>query len=481
MERSWRERITMATGVLAAAALLAWPAAAPAQTDAIWDLQAVDADGYGTHPSLSLPAEDEDAWVSFQGVVLNEPNAMLDTAWQWQVYVQALAPAKGGIALYANNWYPTPEDWSWPRYPDGLRPGDVVQVEGLLMNYNGKVNLNERHGLLFGGDQFTVTVLSSGDVPAPRLIPDIAACDAFQQDRAAGGEQYQGQWCRLEDVRLTGSGGWGNSGGGTMTDDSGGTLGLKLGRRGGFDTFTAPGGTFNVSAIFDQEDESELPWDAGYRMWAMSWEQIELWGDTNLDGDVDLQDVFGVSGSWTGSNPPVADKAWADGDFNGDGDVDLSDVIEMSANWTGSRDMPEAPAGPMEAPLGPSVSAGAVYDPNTGEVVLTATGVESLMIEGEGLLTGEDPDWSFLTAGMTDDSDDFTGFWAMGNPQTFADRGLGAIAAAGMEYGDLTLIYEGEFGTGQVRVPVVPEPASLALVAAVLAPALIRRKRGRTA
>ncbi|MCD6304620.1 MAG: PEP-CTERM sorting domain-containing protein [Planctomycetes bacterium] len=473
-----------------ALAMLAFPASlAAGQLDEIWDLEAVDMAGVGTHPSLGRYDDDPAAWVTFRGVVLNEPNDMLNTNMQWQMYVQALPgnPApydRGGIALYANRWYGGPAN-HWPRYSTDYHPGDVVEVHGLMMNYNGKVNLNERH---WPENVFTITKLSSGPVPQPQLIPSIAACNYFdvtdadgdgRPDRTAGGERYQGQWCRLEGVRVTDASGWGNGGGVPITDDSGGTLTMFCGYMGDFDVYTAPRGKFNVTAIFDQEDTSSQPWHDGYRIWPLKFSQVEMWGDTNLDGDVDLMDVAAVAANWTGANGPGG-KTWDQGDFDKDGDVDLVDVGNMSVNWTGSRDDLAAAAG-EEAPLATAAPwAQASYDPLTGRIVVSAANVEYLRIDGPGLLTGDEPDWSFLQGScLVDDSNSFTGFWAMNNPQTFTGQSIGNVAATGLGYGELTLVYEGPFGSGQVSRPVVPEPTGLALLAAAVAGGIIRRRRPR--
>jgi hypothetical protein len=474
--------------VLAALAVVGLPAGATAQgLDQIWDLEAVDMAGVGTHPSLGYYDDEPEAWVTFRGVVLNAPADMLDTAAQWQMYVQALPdnPApydRGGIALYANKFYGGAAN-IWPRYATDFAPGDVVEAYGLMMSYNGKTNLNERH---WPENVFTVTKLSSGSVPAPQLIPDIAACNYFdatdadadgKPDRNAGGERYQGQWCRLEGVGVTDPAGWGNGSSVPITDNSGQSLMLFCGYMGDFDVYGAPRGKFNVTAIFDQEDTSAQPWDGGYRMWPMKFNQIEMWGDTNLDSDVDLMDVGTVAAHWTGASNPQG-KTWAQGDFDKDQDVDLVDVGNMSRNWTGSRDDLVASAG--EVPMLPAGAwASATYEPDTGEIVLSATDIEYLRIDGPGLLTGDSADWSFLIGGhFVDDCDSFTGFWAMNNPQTFTEQSIGHVAAAGLGYGDLTLVYEGTFGSGQVTVPVVPEPTSLALLALGAAGALRRRRRG---
>jgi len=469
--------------IAAAGALLGLSARARGLEE-IWDLEEVDMAGTGVHPSLSSLDDQPEAWVTFRGVVLNAPDDMLDTAMQWQVFVQALPdnPApydRGGIALYANTWYGGPAN-TWPRYSTDYALGDVVEVHGLMMDYNGKVNLNERH---WPENVFTVAKLDTGPVPEPVLIPSIAACNYFdpndadadgKPDRNAGGERYQAQWCRLEGVRVADAAGWGNGSGVPITDDSHQTLTLYCGSMGDFDAYAAPGGKFNVTAIFDQEDETGQPWHGSYRMWPLRFNQIEMWGDADLDSDVDLLDVGTVAAHWTGAGGPQS-KDWSQGDFDGDGDVGLLDVGEMSRNWTGSRDDLTPPGGEMPVPPG-GPWAEATYDPDTGEVIVSATEVEYLRIDAPGVLTGDDPDWGFLVGSyFADDSDGFTGFWAMNNAQTFSSQSLGYVAVPGSGYGELTLVYEGAFGNGQITVPVVPEPTTWMLLVLGAAAALVRR------
>lgn len=327
------------TCLMLTAALLLGHAAAPASAlDEIWDIETVNATGEGIHPDLQTTDT-----VTFQGVVLNNPDAMLDTTYQWQIYVQALPtnPApynQGGIALYANTWYMPPVN-TWPRYSTDFEPGDIVEVTGLLGFYNGKTNLNERHNPL---DAFTVTLLGSGPLPDPQVIPSIADCNYFDPtdtdsdglpDRAAGGERWQGQWCRLEGVRLVDPGaGWGNGLTVTLTDAPGGTLDMLCGYLGAFDTAAAPTGLFNLTAVFDQEDANgDADYHDGYRMWPLDYTitHFLLWGDTNLDMVVDATDRATVLASIGAS---LANPTWADGDFNADGLVDAVDLAALDAN-----------------------------------------------------------------------------------------------------------------------------------------------------
>jgi len=456
-----------------------WTAPAAALEE-IWDLEAVDAHGEGVHWALDPATE-----VTFEGVCLNAPEDMLDTSVMWQVYVQGLPtnPApydRGGIALWAGTFFP-----DYPPYTGSLSPGDHVQVTGYLGFHNGKVNCNSRHGMV---DQFEVTLLGSIDVPQPQVIPSIADCNYFdatdsdgdgRMDRETGGERWQGQWTRLEGVQLVDpSAGWVNGTAVPITDASGETLDMFCGDMGNFDTTTPPKGKFNLTAIFDQEDTTGTPYHNGYRMWPLDYSTTHflLWGDTDSDGDVDLQDdvqqLLANYNGFTGTG-----KVWSQGDFNGDGDVDLFDAGDLLANYTGTDGGP-----PLLSTTASPGTASGTYDALTGEIALSADGIEFLLIEGEGLLTGEAPDFSFLDGSFVEDNcDDALGFWAMNNPQTFTDASLGTVAAVDLGEDDLTLTYQAGFTADQVTVPltVIPEPASLALLGAGLTTILFRHRRRR--
>jgi quercetin dioxygenase-like cupin family protein len=307
-------------------AAVAWLAAmGPAEAFGveIWDLEAVDAIGWGTHPDLATSNP-----VTFQGVVLNAPGDMLNPATQWQMYVQALPTAalanQGGIALYANAFY-MPAINTWPRYSTAFQAGDVVEVTGLIAFYNGKTNLNERHNPL---NVFTVMLLGAGALPDPWLIPSIADAITFDATCATGGERYQSQWCRLTGAEVA-SGTWAADQQLSITDVGGGTLGLKLGYAGVWGD--APGGKFNLTAIFDQEDvdaDADGVYDEAYRLWPLAADQIERWGDVNLDGIVNVTDRSLVKG-----NLGLTGAAWADGDFDGDGVVTGVDLAELNRNF----------------------------------------------------------------------------------------------------------------------------------------------------
>lgn len=247
---------------LALGALMLLPALAvlAQTTDNPWDLQAVDADGVATHPKVGAAVETANR-VIVEGIALNAPGQLLDTASQWQVYVQGEAPQSGGIAAWAGIFYNS----DWPRYPADIEPGDRVRIEGYAEFHAGKTNLNERHSAA-PDLALTVTILQKGaGMPEPELIDSIADCVGFDATRETGGEHYQGRWVELRNVRIS-EGTWGNGQSLVLTDDSAATLTLLLSSRGDFDDYSIPTKPFNVRGIFDQED-ADAPYTGAYRLW----------------------------------------------------------------------------------------------------------------------------------------------------------------------------------------------------------------------
>ena len=66
-------------------------------------------------------------------------------------------------------------------------------------------------------------------------------------------------------------------------------------------------------------------------------------GDTNLDGDVDTEDLTTAIINFTSAGG--IGKTWADGDVDGDGDVDTSDLTTAIVNFTGALSAPVVPTG----------------------------------------------------------------------------------------------------------------------------------------
>ena len=63
-------------------------------------------------------------------------------------------------------------------------------------------------------------------------------------------------------------------------------------------------------------------------------------GDVDQDGDVDVGDILGGFGGFTGPQPvtPTYTRVFSDGDLNGDADVDVTDIFTMFSSFTGPLD-----------------------------------------------------------------------------------------------------------------------------------------------
>jgi hypothetical protein len=60
-----------------------------------------------------------------------------------------------------------------------------------------------------------------------------------------------------------------------------------------------------------------------------------MYGDADLDDDVDLDDVGNWATNFTGELGGTGTKRWFEGDWDYDSDVDLDDVGRWSGNFTG--------------------------------------------------------------------------------------------------------------------------------------------------
>jgi len=246
----------------------------PAAAENIWDLQAVNSTGLGIHPKVGASVTDPTNKVIIEGIALNNTAEYLNTASSWQIYIQAESPDKGGIAAWAGTFY---RNTPWPRYPLDIDAGDRVRVEGFLMNARGKANINERHSP-DPSITFTVTKLASGvGMPAPQVIDNLADCNYFDETRVGGGEKYQAQWVKLSRVHIV-SGIWENDKDLVIADDTGSTLTMRLSAMGDFGSHSAPGGNFQVTGIFDQEDLA-APFTDSYRIWVKRYSDIEFMTD----------------------------------------------------------------------------------------------------------------------------------------------------------------------------------------------------------
>jgi len=56
-------------------------------------------------------------------------------------------------------------------------------------------------------------------------------------------------------------------------------------------------------------------------------------GDTNVDGQVDINDLYNVASNYNPKHTGTAVSVWQKGDFNYDGWVDLADLSVLATNW----------------------------------------------------------------------------------------------------------------------------------------------------
>ncbi len=241
----------------------------------MWDLEAVDEEGLGTHPLVGADFQNSENRVTVEGIALNTTGELLDPM-EDGMYSIFLQDQTGGLQVWAGKWW-YGDLWVPEEYVP-VAAGDRVRVEGFIADHNGKVFINDRHSAS-PDIRFTVTIVEKGaGMPEPKLIPSIAACNYFDRTRAGGAEKYQTQWCRLNDVEIV-SGEWGNYladaegnvvKGDLVITDGTGELVMHLSRQGDFDGYPAPIGKFDVIGIFDQEDPADddnPPFHDHYRIW----------------------------------------------------------------------------------------------------------------------------------------------------------------------------------------------------------------------
>ncbi len=262
-----------------------------------WDLQAVDQEGLGTHPLVGAAPLLENR-VTVEGVALNTTGEILDPGEMYTIFLQ---DETGGLQVWAGSWW-YGDLWKPAEYID-VEAGDRVRVEGFVANHNGKVFINDRHSSA-PEIRFVVTILEKGaGMPEPARIPSISACNYFDASRAGGGEKYQTQWCRLNDVEIL-SGSWGNDQELIISDGTG-QLTMLLSGQGDFDGYAAPTGKFDVIGIFDQED-TELPYHDSYRIWVKSRQHIIPM--------IGIQKVVRVS--WVSTQGVTYQPYWSDDGVN---------------------------------------------------------------------------------------------------------------------------------------------------------------------
>ena len=94
--------------------------------------------------------------------------------------------------------------------------------------------------------------------------------------------------------------------------------------------------------------------------------ELALYGDANLDGVVDSQDLTLLATDWKKST-----NLWTAGDFNHDGVVDSQDLTLLATNWKKTYTSPSLPFGGFSGDsLGGPGSGGPMTVPKPGTLVL---------------------------------------------------------------------------------------------------------------
>ncbi|MCX8052202.1 MAG: hypothetical protein N3B12_00190 [Armatimonadetes bacterium] len=249
--------------------------------DNIWDLEAVDQYGIGTHPKVNASTNDPNNRVIVEGIALAGSSEILNPGppagmgIAYTLFIQDDTSYRGGIQAWAGSWFYGDPLWTSLRNTDyiNVNAGDRVRITGFLADAGrGKVVINHRHSnnpVLV----FTVEVLGHPGLPDPVFIPSVSACNYFDQTRAGGGEFYQTRYAMLHGLNIV-SGNWANNSLLTVADSTG-SVGMLLSLMGDFNGKQPPQGKLNVVGIFDQEDTT-LPHTEGYRLWVKRQSDVAL-------------------------------------------------------------------------------------------------------------------------------------------------------------------------------------------------------------
>lgn len=236
--------------------------------DSLWDYQAVDSMGFGTHPAISYPETDPNSKIVVEGVALAGSSELLDPAYQYTAFIQDDTSDRGGIQAWSGKFFYGDQMWAQLRTTDYIdfTAGDRLRITGLLADMGrGKAVINNRG---HGGAPYLVwhvDIVGHAGLPDPELIPSVSNCNYFDQTRVDGGERYQTRYTMLHGVQISG-GAWANNQL-LIISDATGSVGMLLSAQGDFDSHMQPTGKLNVVGIFDQEDDGTAPYTDGYRIW----------------------------------------------------------------------------------------------------------------------------------------------------------------------------------------------------------------------
>ena len=248
-----------------------------------------------THAELqAVTSTGTSAWVesfpfTIQGVIVNDPEEMLDPAYnpgasgpsnggQYQMFIQAVAAGdRGGTALYMAQMSFLGDNYDGATWSNEMqrvryngagrkfRKGDLVEVTARkALFFNGKRNINEAHRTLTENNFDVALVKANVVLPQAEalVLADLKNADdsaIFDATRATGGEHWQGMRVRVDGIRLATTNGWGKTNWSdricTAADNTGRTLPLRM----PLTNLGAPPATsawFSATGILNQENSN---------------------------------------------------------------------------------------------------------------------------------------------------------------------------------------------------------------------------------
>ena len=211
---------------------------------------------------------------------------------------------------------------------------------------------------------------------------------------------------------------------------------------------------------------------------------VPVLGDTDLDGDVDSEDILRAFSNFAG--PEITGVTLAMGDVEGgDRDVDVNDILTMFSAFTGPLDTGASRLAPaslgMPAEAGDPNAPDLIYDAATGEVVLDPDGG---MIRGYSLMSAGgflDPNFVAVLGGVSvgNASEISEAVFGEGDAGLMVAASIGNILPAGLDLASLSLLLTEfsasvELGAELEQFDLIvlnssaPEPATLLLGAIAL-------------
>ncbi|GAG25596.1 unnamed protein product, partial [marine sediment metagenome] len=194
-----------------------------------------------------------------------------------------------------------------------------------------------------------------------RYVADNTALNGSATDHTLGGFVAS----MLYTVRVDGVLGAGVAGGGVVRSEASGEATFTYTGNYAdavFELETALAGDFNGDGVVDATDINgllrevhagggDLLYDVNGDGAVNATDADELihtimgkeYGDTDLDGDVDILDLDTLGINWDQSG-----MGWADGDFNGDTAADILDLDVLGSHWGGSASSPATRGQPAE-------------------------------------------------------------------------------------------------------------------------------------